>query len=542
MNLRLNVSPIYLLWGVAAFLLVTANFRFFQQTIISYTVVEHLPFLTSLAVVLLCAIVLFCTIFSFFLPIRFVAILFLLLASIVGYYSDNLGIIIDKEMIRNILGTDTHEVSDVLNLGLLVRIALLGVLPAIAVLLVPLKTSTFLKRQAKLMANVIICTLVMTICVFPFSNTYASYVREHKPLRYLTNPTYPIYSVVKLIIDSRKGNFDQTYQIRVDSAEIPADDTSHELIIVVVGETARTDHFGLNGYSRQTTPKLALRSDVVSFSNMKSCGTSTATSLPCMFSLDGRADFEINYASFIENVIDVLSKAGVSVLWRDNNSGSQGVADRVLFQRFNGADQNTVCDDEECRDIGMLAGLDDFIAQQDGDILIVLHQIGSHGPAYYKRYPSNFAVFTPDCQTKELSDCTDQEIVNAYDNTILYTDSFLDSVIALLEKVQKQEGKYETSMIYLSDHGESLGEMGIYLHGMPYPFAPEAQTHVPFIVWAGDSSDINIEQLRSKIDQPVTHDDFSKILLQAFELIVDGKLQASGEALVPMKPEDYPHD
>ncbi len=539
MNLRPAISSSHLLWGVAAYLLVTANFKFFQQTFIAYSVADHWPFLISLAIVVLCAIVLLCAIISFFLPTRFVAMFFLLLGSLVGYYTDNLGIIFDSEMLRNILLTDAREVLDVLNFGLFVRFTFLGVLPATAVFLASIKPSTFLVRQTKLIGTAVMCTLVAMVCVVPFSNTYASYLREHKPLRYFINPTYPVYSAVKLIVDSQSASVDQTFQNRVETANIPANDDSHELIIVVIGETARADHFGVNGYSRQTTPKLALRGNLVSFSDMKSCGTSTATSLPCMFSLDGREDFKISHAGFTENVLDVLAKAGVSVLWRDNNSGSQGVADRVLFQQFTDTGQNTICDDDECRDIGMLVGLDKYIAQQDGDILIVLHQIGSHGPAYYKRYPSDFAVFTPDCLTQELSNCEDQEIVNAYDNTILYTDSFLDSVIAFLERTQEQSGKYETSMIYISDHGESLGELGVYLHGMPYPIAPKAQTHVPFIVWAGESSDISIEQLRAKRDQPVTHDDFSKMLLQAYEIIVDGKSQLPAEAVLPFKPEEY---
>lgn len=529
------VNPGYLLWCVAAFLLVTGNFEFFQKTLSVYGFAENAPFLISLSVVLLNAIVFFVAVFCFFLPIKFVAAFFVVLGATAGYFIDNLGIVIDTEMIRNIFVTDAREVADLLNLGLLVRVAFLGVLPAIVILLVPIKPSTLLVRQAKLVGTMALSLLVMVIFVLPFSDAYASYVREHKPLRYFTNPTYPVYSAVKFIIELRKTISDQTFQTRVETANIPANDVSRELVIAVIGETARADHFGLNGYSRQTTPKLSARRDLVSFGDMKSCGTSTAASLPCMFSLDGREDFVIDRAGFTENVIDVLIRAGVSVLWRDNNSGSQGVADRAVFQRFKGADQNTVCDEEECRDIGMLAGLEDFIAQQDGDILIVLHQIGSHGPAYYKRYPSDFAVFTPDCQTQELANCANEEIVNAYDNTILYTDSFLNSVIEFLEKKQK---KYETSMLYLSDHGESLGEVGVYLHGMPYPIAPDAQTNVPFIIWAGESSDIDMDRLRVKNDQPLTHDDFSKLLLEAFEVIVDGKRQATNAALLPNKPEE----
>lgn len=473
--------------------------------------------------------------FSLFLPVRLVAVVFLLTGAVVGYFSDNLGIAIDKEMIRNVLATDAGEAGDLLNWGLILRVALLGILPSAALFLLPLKSSPVIRRETRLVGAGITAVLLAVISMAPFGDSYASLFREHKPLRYFTNPVHPIYSAVKLAIDTGGGTMDTTFRPRVKTADIPAEDAEHELVIVVIGETARADHFGLNGYARQTTPKLAGRQDIISFTNMHSCGTSTAVSLPCMFSLDNRSDFAIDQASFTENTLDVLTKAGVSVLWRDNNTGSQGVANRMTYELFNTPEMNRHCDDEECRDIGMLDGLDDFIARQDGDILIVLHQMGSHGPAYFKRYPDDYAVFTPDCQSKELGSCAEAEIINAYDNTILYTDNFLDAAITFLESKQD---RYETSLIYLSDHGESLGEMGVYLHGMPYLVAPETQTHVPFIIWAGETSDIDRERLQARINDPVTHDDFSKLLLEVFEIIVDETPSDGIAKILPMKPEE----
>ncbi|MZR31051.1 phosphoethanolamine transferase [Sneathiella litorea] len=535
---RFSLSPSLLLWGVSAYLLVTANISFFTQTSAVYDIGQHLPFLVSQAVVLLCAIMLFATIFSFFLPVRLVAALFLITGAVVAYFSDTLGIIVDKEMIRNILGTDFHEAGDLLNWGLILRVGLLGFLPSILLFLIPVRKTSTLARQGRLATAAVAAVLMAGISMAPFGDSYASLFREHKPLRYFTNPTHPIYSAIKLAIDSGAGTIDTTFQSRVTSANIPPEDTEHELVIVVIGETARADHFSLNGYERETTPKLAKRKDVFSFHHMQSCGTSTAVSLPCMFSLDNREDFEIDKADYTENTLDVLKRAGISILWRDNNTGSQGVATRVNYQRFNTPDTNPVCDEEECRDIGMLTGLDDYIARQDGDILIVLHQIGSHGPAYFKRYPTEYATFTPDCQSKELGTCTEAEIVNAYDNSILYTDTLLDATIAFLEGKQD---RYETSMIYLSDHGESLGEMGVYLHGMPRMLAPDTQTHVPFIVWAGDTSDIDRDRLQARIDDPLTHDDFSKILLEVFELIIDDNPTVSSRYILPVKRESYTH-
>jgi lipid A ethanolaminephosphotransferase len=114
-------------------------------------------------------------------------------------------------------------------------------------------------------------------------------------------------------------------------------------------------------------------------------------------------------------------------------------------------------------------------------MFIILHQKGSHGPSYYKRSPKNFKLFLPECTKDNVQDCDQQSIINAYDNTIVYTDYVLAKLIDLL-KVQQ----YSTAMLYVSDHGESLGENNIYLHGLPYAFAPRQQTHVPMIFWASD--------------------------------------------------------
>jgi len=227
-------------------------------------------------------------------------------------------------------------------------------------------------------------------------------------------------------------------------------------------------------------------------------------------------------------------KAGVNVIWRDNNSGSQGVAGRITYQNFKHADMNPDCDDVECRDTGMLSGLGEIVDAESRDTLIVLHQMGSHGPAYFKRYPPAFEKFSPVCKSIELQDCSTEEIVNAFDNTIVYTDYVLDQAIRFLEERQET---YETTLIYMSDHGESLGELGVYLHGMPYWMAPEAQTHVPLIVWAGDSSDIDIDGLREIQHSPVAHDDFSRILLDSFEVEVDPGHPIENAMTLPLKSE-----
>jgi lipid A ethanolaminephosphotransferase len=331
----------------------------------------------------------------------------------------------------------------------------------------------------------------------------------------------------KYIANVLKSDAPEEFIILAANAATPRGGSERELIIVVVGETARADHFSLNGYRRETNPRLSRENYLVSFRQVSSCGTDTAISVPCLFAFDGRADFDVASARHTENVLDVLAKAGVNILWRDNNSDSKGVAERVRHENFRLPESNPVCD-TECRDVGMLSGLQEYIDSQQGDILIVLHQMGSHGPAYFKRYPPEFEKYKPACHTLELSECTQEEIINAYDDTLLYTDYFLSRVIELLKANTPQ---FETAMFYISDHGESLGENGLYLHGMPYLFAPEAQTHVPVIAWIGPSSDIDYETTLTLKDIPNSHDAFSNSLLEAFEV----------EAEYYEKPEPVAH-
>jgi lipid A ethanolaminephosphotransferase len=235
-----------------------------------------------------------------------------------------------------------------------------------------------------------------------------------------------------------------------------------------------------------------------------------------MFSMYDRSDYDDEKGVTKENLLDVLTHAGIHVLWRDNNSDSKGVALRVQYEDYKSPTTNPDCDDVECRDDGMLSGLQDYINAQQGDILIVLHQMGNHGPAYYKRYPKSFEKFTPACETNQLEECSEDEINNAYDNAILYTDYFLNKVISLLKQNSKD---FETALVYMSDHGESLGESGVYLHGLPYFMAPDAQTNVASIIWFGDNYDeLDVDSIRRKSDREYSHDNLFHTILGLMEV------------------------
>jgi lipid A ethanolaminephosphotransferase len=231
-----------------------------------------------------------------------------------------------------------------------------------------------------------------------------------------------------------------------------------------------------------------------------------------MFSSLNKDDYSHAQGKNMSNVLDVLNYAGVEVLWRDNNSSSASVANRLPFEDYKSSSINSVCD-TECRDQGMLSDLQNYInAHKEKDIVVILHTMGSHGPAYYKRYPEQFEKFTPVCETNQLNECSNEQINNAYDNTIVYTDYVLAKTIELLKNNQDS---FKTAMFYMSDHGESLGENGLYLHGMPYFMAPDEQIHVGSMLWFDErfSKDINIDELKSIANKKLSHDNIFHTLL-----------------------------
>jgi lipid A ethanolaminephosphotransferase len=243
---------------------------------------------------------------------------------------------------------------------------------------------------------------------------------------------------------------------------------------------------------------------------VQSCVTATAVSVPCVFSALGRARYDDTRAAAQEGLLDVLSHAGFEVVWRDNNSGCKGVCDRVSFTDVSApAPGKEHCNAEECYDEALLEGLPELIRRSNKDLVVVLHQKGSHGPAYAKRYPAGFGRFGPVCDIANLEQCSREAIVAAYDNTILYTDDFLAKTIGMLRAAARDDG-VNTTMLYFSDHGESLGEGKLYLHGAPYFFAPDEQTHVPMMLWMSDGF---IHRFRidpacpgARRDQALSHD------------------------------------
>ncbi|MGJ8619486.1 MAG: phosphoethanolamine transferase [Methylophilaceae bacterium] len=500
---------------VTVFVMLTANVSMFKHIVEIYPLTwANIPFLVSLTVFFSILTMLFFMLVGFGRVSRWLVALLLILAAQAAYYMDNFGVLMDVVMIDNITHTDAKEMAGLVNFGLISRTVLLGVIPAFFVIKYWPKVGNPSTEHKKRLIWLVLLAIALAGVVLPFTAGYASFIREYKITRFYANPTYPVYSLIKYAALQMNTQKITKVKKMAEDAKFVGPVSRHELVILVVGETARADRFSLNGYHRDTNPQLA-KEAVLSFSNVSSCGTSTGVSVPCMFSALGRKDYDKNKAFSQENALDVLADNGIEILWRDNNSNSKGVATRLKYEDFQSPSLNPICEGE-CRDIGMLSGLDEYIAsKKDKDIMIVLHQMGNHGPEYYRRYPKEFARFQPMCMTGELRNCTKEEVDNSYDNAILYTDYFLSEVIKFLKKY---DGDYETAMLYVSDHGESLGEHGIYLHAAPYLVAPEAQTHVPAILWLGQYFDYKREQVIPYQNYPLSHDDLFCSILVAYEL------------------------
>lgn len=519
---KLFRNPFLLLMTVSIFLVISANVGFFHQVLKDYPLADNVIFIASLPIVLFGVLLLLLLLFSYRWTLKPVVVFFLLVAAICGYFTDTYGTVYDVSMLQNALQTDGAETQDLLSIWLFIRIILLGILPVIILIKTPIKWQSW---KVSIKHRILALLLALGCIVLPIlmqSGQFASFFREHKPLRMYTNPVTPIYAAGKLLsIEYQKARQPkETIMHATDATKQPINDKPN-LVVFVVGETARADHVSFNGYHRQTFPKLAQQKGLINFSDTTACGTSTAYVVPCLFAYANAADYEVDLAPFHENVVDTLHRLGVNVLWRDNNSDSKNVMNRLPaqnYQNYKTKENNTICDDKadgECRDVGMLVGLDDYLkAHPKQDTLIVLHQMGNHGPAYDKRYGDKYRQFTPVCQTNELSQCDHQSLNNAFDNALLATDDFLNQTIDWLKTHEQQ---YNVSFVYVSDHGESLGENGIYLHGMPRKIAPKEQLHVPMFFWSPQTSEqAQGQQPVKTINTKTSQDVIAPTLLRLF--------------------------
>lgn len=464
------------------------------------------------------ALILLLGVFFWGKTIKIVCIALLILSAGLGYFSLFLGTQFDKEMFINIIQSDSKEAFELLNIRFLLWLVVVGFMPAWFVWRAPLRSELSFSRAVLAPTVVFIGLLTVNAAlIYVMYPSYASAGRNHAISFSTLAPANIIHAGLKYAYDLRKTS----------TMRAPRGEDAHQrymiekprLLVLVLGETARAMSQGLNGYVRDTTPQMRAANGYY-FPDTKSCGTSTAISIPCLFSGFRRDDFGLTKAYSTETLIDVLVHSDVRVLWRDNDSGCKGVCAKASYENFNSSDNMRWClEPGNCYDEVLLEGLEERLREERKETFVVLHIKGSHGPAYYKRYPKKFEKFLPVCQSNDLSACNPDEIRNAYDNTILYSDHIVGQTIKLLQKLSDQ---FATGLLYLSDHGESIGELGLFLHGMPYVIAPKEQTLVPMYFWVSPQflqmerwdSSCMIQQTK----RPRSHDNFYSTILGFMEI------------------------
>lgn len=459
------------------------NLAFYRQaySLIPLNELKNILFLFSMPLVAFSVINIVVTIASFLWLDRITIALFIFVSATAQYFIQHYGIILDRSMITNMVDTTPAESMALLTPKMIVVIFFTGIFMAVLAFWPAFKKSVPVwKGVLERALSLVISFVLIAVIAMLFYKDYASLFRNNHELVKSLSPSNFIAASLSYYNHRERANL-PLVKIGEDAHQLPhmLNGPKKNLTILVVGETSRAANFSLGGYSRPTNPLLA-EDDVVYFPDVSSCGTSTAVSVPCMFSNMPRKHYDDALASHQEGLLDIIQRAGLSVLWNENDAGCKGACDRVPNQDMTALNLPGMCIKGECYDEVLFHGLEEYIKQLQGNGLIVLHTIGSHGPTYNHRYPPAFRKFTPTCETKQIQECSQAQLINTYDNTILYADYIVDKAIELLKAHQEE---FTTSLVYLSDHGESLGEKGVYLHGLPYAIAPEAQTRVPLLIW-----------------------------------------------------------
>jgi len=482
-----------------------------------------------------------------------VAALLLVISALASYYIDTLSVYIDTTMLRNVMRTDVAETRELISLSLLLHLLLFAALPVALLTRVRIQPRTWVRAAAVRAGSLVAAVLTLGVGVVLTYQPLSSLVRNHKEVRYLITPANVLWSASRVVVAETRGAARPRVSIG-DDAQAGAGWAQRErplLVVLVVGETARAANWGLSGYARQTTPLLAqlaqspqqaqqaqqAQGPLINFSKVIACGTNTETSLPCMFAPVGRRDYDEDRIRGSQSLLHVLHKAGVGVLWRDNQSGCKGVCEGLPQDTAQQAAGLAECPGGRCLDELLLADLDTRIAQARGVQLLVMHQLGNHGPSYFRRYPPRFAQFTPACGEDDLQRCAKAHIVNAYDNALLYTDELLAT---LIKRLAAQSSRVDSAVVYVSDHGESLGESNLFLHGLPFRIAPDVQKEVPMVWWLSDgyvkSRGLDTACLRSRAAQPASHDHLFHSMLTLLDVktaLYEPAWDIAGPCLLP---------
>jgi len=516
------VRPEWVTLIASAFLLIGCNVVLWQHLFeITTADGKGIAMRVAFGVMILAAFNIVLTVLAFRPLLKPLLTLIFLISAGVAYFMSQYGVMIDAGMFRNFAETNATEVRDLLSLKLFAYILVLGVLPSWLLWKLPINYRRWHRELfSKVIVSVASAAVIGGVALANYQGL-SSLFRNHHEIRLMLVPSNYIGASAGYLREQVVSAQQPFVKIGEDAERNPDVKLQprKSLTVLVVGESARAENFGILGYDRDTTPKLDKEAGLIAFTDVHSCGTETAVSVPCMFSNMGRKDYDASKAKNEEGLLDVLKRAGIDVIWRDNQSGCKGTCDRVTLQDVSNLKDPALCANSECRDEILLQGLQSFIDHLDKDTVLVLHQMGSHGPEYFKRYPKEYEHFTPVCESNALNNCSRESIVNGYDNTLVYTDHVLSSLIDVL---RSNQDKVDTAMLYLSDHGESLGEYNLFLHGTPYMLAPEQQKHVAMLAWFSDNYQkaysVDTHCLQMSRDKPLSQDNLFHSMLGLLEV------------------------
>ena len=397
---------------------------------------------------------------------KILLVLFFLINAAAVYFINTYSVIIDESMIGNVLNTNYSESSSFFSIKLVLYVVFLGILPSIFIIKAKIITVTV----KKFLVSISLTLLFLLTLAFANASNWLWIDKNSKTLGGLAMPWSYAVNIPLFYIHQFKKN---EKEILLPDATIK--DNQKSVVILVIGESERSENFSLYGYPKNTNPLLSKIPNVSHF-NATSDATYTTAGIKSIVEHE-------NTDELYEILPNYLYRNNVDVIWRTTNWGEPPVHIKN-YQNREALMPN--CKGDGCDYDGiLLSGLkEQILASKKNKILIVLHTSTSHGPTYSKKYPAQFEIFKPVCNSVELGNCSHTELVNAYDNTIVYTDYLLANVIKDLKQLQE----YKSAMIFVSDHGESLGENNLYMHGLPRSIAPKQQYEIPFIVWTSDNS------------------------------------------------------
>ncbi|MBQ0007707.1 MAG: sulfatase-like hydrolase/transferase [bacterium] len=402
-----------------------------------------------------------------------------ILSSAGVFFAFTYGTILDEAMMSCFFNTRPSEASGFITIGLIFYIIIFGILPSLWLFLQNIKLGSWRNWFISLSTSLGICIIVILVNL----NNFLWIGKYDTELGGLLMPWSYVVNSCRLAIHHHNQN-----QKAIPLPDGQFTDSTRTAVILVIGESARADHFQLYGYNRTTNPRLSARDDI-NVIRANSNYTYTTAAVKCILQPNDESDL-------YETLPDYLLRMGADVSWRTSNWGEPPLHIKEYQTLAKLAEEYDI--ENSGFDEILVTGLTERIASSDKDkVFIVLHTSTSHGPCYDSKYPDNWRIFRPVARDVESADKDIPGLTNAYDNTILYTDFLIDTIISQLETLKE----WETSLIYISDHGESLGENKVFMHGVPRSMAPAAQYEIPLLVWLSHNNSFKVRDFDEPVNQ-----------------------------------------